>query len=218
MGPELMAPERFGFKNSRPTKASDCYALGMVIYETISGNLPFHKHADLAVVTKVLEGKHPPRSKRFMDGLWKLLEKCWACQPNNRPAIEDVRRCLETFSNLSEPLLGVDVRVEDGGDNWDLENSSFGVPNGTIGTTTTGRSTTMFLDVSYLTDHPLGEGINNLGREVTHPVAPIPRFDSNDGDTYQVTVVQSHASSASHTTHCIEPAHSSRSDRSGRKT
>jgi len=43
MSPELIAPERFGFKISRPTRASDCYALGMVIYETVSGKLPFHK-------------------------------------------------------------------------------------------------------------------------------------------------------------------------------
>ena len=36
MSPELMDPERFGVPESegdRPTKQSDCYALGMVIYE-----------------------------------------------------------------------------------------------------------------------------------------------------------------------------------------
>jgi serine/threonine protein kinase len=31
--PELLFPERFGFSDTRPTKQSDCYALGMVIYE-----------------------------------------------------------------------------------------------------------------------------------------------------------------------------------------
>ena len=36
MSPELLDPERFGMPESeenRPTKQSDCYALGMVIYE-----------------------------------------------------------------------------------------------------------------------------------------------------------------------------------------
>ena len=36
MSPELLDPERFGIPQSegnRPTKQSDCYALGMVIYE-----------------------------------------------------------------------------------------------------------------------------------------------------------------------------------------
>ena len=36
MSPELLIPERFGVHESeagRPTRQSDCYALGMVIYE-----------------------------------------------------------------------------------------------------------------------------------------------------------------------------------------
>jgi len=33
MSPELLDPEKFGMKDRRPTKQSDCYALGMVIYE-----------------------------------------------------------------------------------------------------------------------------------------------------------------------------------------
>ena len=36
MSPELIDPERFGIEGSegyRPTRRSDCYALGMVVYE-----------------------------------------------------------------------------------------------------------------------------------------------------------------------------------------
>jgi len=36
MSPELLDPERFGIplvEGDRPTRQSDCYALGMVIYE-----------------------------------------------------------------------------------------------------------------------------------------------------------------------------------------
>ena len=33
MSPELLDPERFGVEGDRPTKKSDCYAFGMVIYE-----------------------------------------------------------------------------------------------------------------------------------------------------------------------------------------
>jgi serine/threonine protein kinase len=103
MSPELIHPQRFGLENSCPTKSSDCYALGMVIYETISGNLPFHKHADITVFVMVLAGERPPRGAEFTESLWKILELCWSPQPNNRPSIEDVLRCLETVSNLSEP-------------------------------------------------------------------------------------------------------------------
>ena len=33
MSPELIDPEQFGVKGNRPTKTSDCFAFGMVIYE-----------------------------------------------------------------------------------------------------------------------------------------------------------------------------------------
>ena len=120
MSPELIAPERLGFKNGRPRKSSDCYALGMVIYETISGHLPFHEDTDLTVFAKVLDGKHPPREVWFKNSLWEMLERCWEPQPNARPGIEDVLRCLETEVNL--PRL--DVAMEEDGDGWDSTDES----------------------------------------------------------------------------------------------
>jgi len=104
MSPELIDPQKFGFEKSRPTKCSDCYALGMVIYETISGHLPFHHHADLTVFVKVLAGERPPRGAVFTESLWKMLELCWTPEPNNRPSIEDVLQCLQGALDLPEPL------------------------------------------------------------------------------------------------------------------
>ena len=139
MGPELIAPQRFGFKSSRPTKSSDCYALGMVIYETISGNLPFHEHTDLTVFVKVLEGERPPRGVKFTKRLWKRLELCWAYQPNSRPSIEAVLQCLEVVSNSPEQLSpGADEEIEQDSDST---NDSSGVPSETSGTMVTERST-----------------------------------------------------------------------------
>jgi len=39
MSPELLDPGMFGLDNGRPTKQSDCYALGMVIYEVGASQL-----------------------------------------------------------------------------------------------------------------------------------------------------------------------------------
>ena len=134
MSPELIAPQRFGLKSSRPTQSSDCYALGMVIYETISGNLPFHEDADLTVFVKVLEGGRPLRGARFRKALWGMLEQCWEFQPSNRPTIEEVLRCLEMFSDLSEPPSPeMDEGTERDGDDWDSTNSSSGASDGTSG-------------------------------------------------------------------------------------
>ena len=113
MSPELIAPQRFGLESNRPTQSSDCYALGMVIYETISGHLPFHKHSDLTVFVKILEGEHPPREGGFMDSLWVMLELCWTPQPDVRPSIEEVLQCLERASRSWEtPTLKVEGGVD----------------------------------------------------------------------------------------------------------
>ena len=127
MSPELLDPQQFGFEKIHPTKHSDCYALGMVIYETISGHLPFHQHTDFTVVLKVQAGERPSRGVGFTDSQWKMLELCWTSRPNDRPSIEDVLWCLGMAQNLSEPPSpGVDEEME-GYDDWDLVDSSPGV-------------------------------------------------------------------------------------------
>ena len=100
MSPELVVPQEFGLKAFRPTKSSDCYALGMVVYEVIYGNIPFHKDTDVMVIAKILKGDRPRRRLGFSEGLWKMLERCWAHQPNERPSVEDILRCLDMCSSL----------------------------------------------------------------------------------------------------------------------
>ena len=108
MSPELIAPEKFGFKTSRPTRSSDCYSLGMVAYEAFSGNTPFHETLDMAVFLKVVEGKHPTRVVGFTDGLWEMMEQCWMSHPDHRPNVEGVLEYLEicsTGENLGSDSL-----------------------------------------------------------------------------------------------------------------
>ena len=152
MSPELIAPQRFGLKKSRPTKSSDCYALGMVIYETISGNLPFHEDTDLTVFLKVVEGERPSRGARFTKGLWRLLEQCWVSQPSHRPTIEDVLRHLEELSNSSEPPSPAVDEMETDGDDGDSTNGSSGVSNGASTPTSSDLSEEYYGSFSQL--HP----------------------------------------------------------------
>ena len=107
MSPELLDPK---IQDHRRTKHSDRYALGMVIYEVLSGWIPFHQYADLTVPGKVVGGDRPERPQGvegiwFTDDVWEALGRCWAPQPGNRPNIEDVLRCLEKDSRSSMPLL-----------------------------------------------------------------------------------------------------------------
>ena len=93
----------------------------MVVYETISGRLPFHQHTDLTVFMKVMKSERPTRGAGFAESLWKVLAKCWAPQPNDRPSIEDVLQCLDTVSNSQELSF---EPVEETGEDSDEEDSA----------------------------------------------------------------------------------------------
>ena len=123
MSPELLSPGSFGLQGSRPTKETDCYALGMVIYEVLSGRPPFAQHDDSVVILKVMGGERPnrPRGIRatwFTGGLWGMLERCWRPQPHDRPSLKTILQCLE--GAVSQP--------QDRSDIWEVtgELSAFG--------------------------------------------------------------------------------------------
>lgn len=109
MSPELLDPERFGFKDSQPTKKLDCYALGMVVYEVLGGCAPFASLKDFIVMRKVTEGERPrkpdgPEKTWFEDDVWGMVNLCWETEPESRPNIETVLECLERVSRDWKPL------------------------------------------------------------------------------------------------------------------
>ena len=107
MSPERLNPAQFGVKDSHPTRQSDCYALGMVILEVLTGKVPFAQdNNDLMVMLKVLKGEHPkrPQGALFTDDLWGTLQICWSPQQNDRPTAEDLFECLEWVSLPRIPL------------------------------------------------------------------------------------------------------------------
>ena len=125
MSPELITPQEFGLKTSRPTKPSDCYSLGMVIYKTITGNLPFHEDTDWAVSVKVVKGEHPHHEVEFSESLWKMVEQCWGSQPEYQPTIQGILWCLETTTSpsfLPPPGVSRGMEVDPGSDG--LQSSS----------------------------------------------------------------------------------------------
>ena len=103
MSPELLDPDLLGLKDSRPTKESDCYALGMVVLEVLSGQPPFASYKDFIVMRKVIDGERPARPEGperawFTDRLWGLLEACWERTPGHRPTAEVALHCLMQVS------------------------------------------------------------------------------------------------------------------------
>jgi len=125
MSPELLDPESFGLKKSRLTKESDCYALGMVIYEILSGQAPFAPSEVPSL--QILRGERPERPQGaqgtwFTDGIWGMLELCWKPQRGDRPGLNVVLRCLQDVTN---PSSGMDEGIEtDADDHSDAATAS----------------------------------------------------------------------------------------------
>ena len=115
MAPELLDPEPSA---SHCTKESDCYSLGMVIYEVLSGESPFAAtHHIYKVVIDVIAGVRPSRPRGtqrawFTDSLWEMLELCWRREPGDRPHLETVLRCLQGTAPRSKQASVVDECVE----------------------------------------------------------------------------------------------------------
>jgi serine/threonine protein kinase len=94
-----MSPENAGLKTTHPTKESDCYALGVVIYEVLS-QVPFVPRSSFWGLATIRLGKHPKRphgngGRLFTDEIWDTLKRCWKEEPRDRPSAEGVLVCLE---------------------------------------------------------------------------------------------------------------------------
>lgn len=120
MSPELLNPDNAdsGKNPRRSTKESDCYALGMVVYEVLSGKVPFDEYGPYVALAKVLGGERPERpkgdaGKLFTDDIWDLVERCWKRNPGDRATAKDVLECLGGSPSSSHPTSqDVDVDSE----------------------------------------------------------------------------------------------------------
>lgn len=103
MSPELLDPERFRIpqiEGERPTRQSDCYALGMVVYEVLCGYYPFIEIENnillLESITNGVRPKKPEGAARlgFSNELWMIVERCWRENRDERPIVEEILNCL----------------------------------------------------------------------------------------------------------------------------
>ena len=95
--PAYMAPEQV--RGEAVTPATDVYALGLVLYEMVTGSLPFS--ADTAIGTAIKRLREPPTLPRVhapeLDPRWeKVIMRCLESDPAERFATPvEVARALE---------------------------------------------------------------------------------------------------------------------------
>ncbi|KAF9789354.1 kinase-like domain-containing protein [Thelephora terrestris] len=124
MSPELLFPEKFDLKRNNPTKKSDCYALGMVVYEVLSGQAPFAAYREVEIVRMVLGGERPERprgdeGRLFTDEIWKVLGFCWEQRPGDRLSAKGILMGLDGNLSPSRPPSDIEDVETDTDDQQD---------------------------------------------------------------------------------------------------
>ncbi|QRV85011.1 kinase domain protein [Ceratobasidium sp. AG-Ba] len=101
MAPEALSRHTEGLEPERPNSPADIWAWGQLVYETISGKMPYsHCATEFIAVVAIMRGElnpHPVQddgnTDLFLAALfWPVLEGCWAFDPTKRPRITEIVR------------------------------------------------------------------------------------------------------------------------------
>jgi WD40 repeat protein/serine/threonine protein kinase len=113
--PGYMAPEQAGGKRALVGPATDIYALGVVLYQLLTGQLPFRADSTLELLRAVTSDE-PPRPRRLQPRLPRDLEAitlhCLEKEPSRRypsalALAEDLRRFQEGKQVVARPVGAV---------------------------------------------------------------------------------------------------------------
>src|SRR5581483_395901 len=107
--PEYMAPEQA--EGEKLDGRTDLYALGVILYQLVTGDVPFRATNFVALLTKqVGEKPVPPRERRpdlpIVEGLEAVILKCLAKRPDDRfDNAQALAEALEPFASSDSSQL-----------------------------------------------------------------------------------------------------------------
>ncbi|GIM93305.1 serine/threonine-protein kinase [Paractinoplanes toevensis] len=99
--PHYMAPEAFHGSTASP--ATDVYALGVLLYELVSGRPPYDSDSIPDLMRRHMEG-HRERRPGMPDAVWDLVDDCMASKPRLRPSAAEM---VAALSDAARECAGV---------------------------------------------------------------------------------------------------------------
>jgi serine/threonine protein kinase len=94
--PAYLAPERI--LGHPPAPASDIYALGITLFELVSGKVPFQHENFMDVLKAHLEGEIPRLSGDVPTGLESIIRHALSKEPQDRPSAAEFARALMNYA------------------------------------------------------------------------------------------------------------------------
>ena len=103
--PELLLPTKFGLEKGGPSKEADVYALGMTMYQVMTGKRPFLQIRKAAIIRAVISGERPAKPHNaeeigMTDAFWDLLRECWREDRKKRPRILHILTRVKDITSL----------------------------------------------------------------------------------------------------------------------
>lgn len=104
-----LAPECLQGKYS---KASDVYGYGMLLWELVTGEIPYQRLDGFNVIQQIQAGKLPEIPKGTPPVFAEWIAKCWSKKPEDRPAMEAIvedlaerQAELKQYNQLKSPAV-----------------------------------------------------------------------------------------------------------------
>src|SRR5688572_8628186 len=96
MAPEILQRKEY-------TKASDIYSFGMIMWELITGRMPFwDQNNDTRLIIDIIKNFRPPTIKHTPKGYIELMQECWNSDPNKRPTTLLIIEKLDNIKIIEE--------------------------------------------------------------------------------------------------------------------